>query len=78
MATSSASGVERETHPCRLDRPARGKEEWGPMRCRCTPLVLRSESTQPAKSASANRCGPIVSKESPTQPTILSPAVAFM
>eukprot|EP00969_Alexandrium_andersonii_P206838 9137863-Alexandrium_andersonii.AAC.1 len=46
------------------------------MTWRWTPLALRSASTQPAKSASAHRCGSIAPKESPTQPTIQSPAEA--
>eukprot|EP00969_Alexandrium_andersonii_P131434 5812149-Alexandrium_andersonii.AAC.1 len=61
MATISASGVECETRPCRLDRPASGKDELGPRRCKCAPLVLRRDPTQPAKSASANKCGSIPS-----------------
>jgi hypothetical protein len=51
-ATSSASGVEWDTHDCRFETAARGKKVFLARMHVKAPVVLRPVSLHPAKSAS--------------------------
>ena len=52
IATISASGVDRDTQPCRFDINARGIEKSGPDKKTIEPMVDRCVTAQPAKSES--------------------------